>query len=85
MRIVGLGLPEQPPADHAARPVTLARQLLGHESLEANGLRSFPVALVIATVRNARVRAAAGPGQDEQPRMFFDRSLERRIAMLESI
>jgi hypothetical protein len=45
--------------DIAARPVTLARQLLGLERLEANRLRSIPVALLIAIIRNAGVRAPA--------------------------
>jgi hypothetical protein len=71
MRIVGLGLSEPSPADNAARPVTLARQLLGHEPLEANRLRSFPVALVITIVRNAGVRAAAGTRQDKEPLVPF--------------
>jgi hypothetical protein len=53
MRVVGQGLPEPAPADHAARPAASARQLLRHECLEADRLRSFPVAVAIAITGNA--------------------------------
>jgi hypothetical protein len=66
VRIIGLRHPEPPPADHASRPVPLARLFVGNECLEPNGLRSFPVAIGVAIVGNAGVRAAAGPGQDKQ-------------------
>jgi hypothetical protein len=77
MRVVGQGLPEPAPADHGARPVASARQLLRHECLEADWLRSFPVSVAVAIIGNARVRAAAGTGQNKQPLMAFDEGLER--------
>ena len=83
VRIVGLGLSEPSPADHASRPVPLARPFLGNECLEANGLRSFPVAVVVAIVWNARVRTAAGARQDKQPLMLFDKGRECRISHAE--
>ncbi len=76
MRVVGLGLSEPPPADHASRPVPLARLLVGNERLEPNRLRSFPVAVAVAIVGNAGVRAAAGVRQDKQPLVLFDEGLE---------
>lgn len=76
MCVVGFGSSEPSPADHASRPVPLARLLVGNERLEPNRLRSFPVAIAIAIVGNAGVRAAAGPRQDEQPLVLFDEGLE---------
>jgi hypothetical protein len=76
MRVVGQRLTEPSPADQAARPVASARQFLRHECLEADRLRSFPVAIAIAIIGNARVRATSGAGQNEEPLMAFDKGLE---------
>ncbi len=76
MCIVGPSLSEPPPANHASRPVTLARLLVGNKRLEPDWLRSFPVAIAVAIVGNAGVRAAAGSGQDKQPLVLFDEGLE---------
>jgi hypothetical protein len=53
MRVVRLGLTEPPPAYHAAGPITTARQLVGHESLKANRLSSFPIAIGVSVIRNS--------------------------------
>jgi len=76
IRIVGQGLSESSPADHAARPVTTTRGFLGDEGLEAHRLRPFPVAVDVAIVGDSGVRAAAGAGQNEKALMAFDEGLE---------
>jgi hypothetical protein len=50
MRVVGLGPSEPSPADHAARPIASANDIVGHECLKADRLRSFPVAVAVAIV-----------------------------------
>ena len=76
MRIVGLRHSEPPPADHASRPISRARILIRGERLEPHRLRSFPIAVVVAIVRNAGVGAAAGAREDKQLLVLFDEGLE---------
>lgn len=66
MRIVRHGLAEPPPADQAARPVSLPRARITHEGLVVDRLGSLPVALAVAIIGNAGIGAAACPGQNEE-------------------
>jgi hypothetical protein len=66
MRIVGLGPSEPSPADHAARPIASASDLVGHECLKADRPRSFPVAVVVMIIGDTRVRAARNEGGKAQ-------------------
>jgi hypothetical protein len=72
MRVVRHGLFEPPPTDHTSGPIAMARQFVGHECLEANRLSSFPITIDVSVIRNARVRAASGAGQNEQPPMTLE-------------
>ena len=76
MRVVRPGAADAPPADQAARPIAPARRLLAHEGLEGDRRRALPGAVGVAIVGNARVHAAAGAGQDEQPPMPIDEFLK---------
>jgi hypothetical protein len=49
---------------------------IAHEGLICHRLRTFPLAIGVAIVRNPRSRAAAGTGQDEEPPMPVDELLE---------
>lgn len=77
MRIVRLCLPEPPPADQAAGPIAPARLLVRHEGLKVDRLGPLPVAVSVAIVGNARIGAAAGAGQHEQPFVAVDEFFER--------
>ena len=77
MRRVRPGAPEARPADEAARPVALAHGRLGHEGRELHRGRTFPLALRVAVIRNARLGAAAGTGQDEESGMTGDEVAQR--------
>ena len=79
MRVVGLRRSEPPPTDHASRPVAPARCFIGNESLEPDRLRSLPVAIAVAIVRDTGVGAAAGTRENEQPLVLFDEGLEGGI------
>ena len=52
MRVVGLSLTHDPPADEAARPVAAARLFLAHEGLVGHRLGAFPLAVRVAIVRD---------------------------------
>jgi hypothetical protein len=65
-------------------PNTPARQFVGHVRLEANGLSPLPIAVGVAIVGNARVRAAAGTRQDEQPLVALNERLEIPASHVES-
>ena len=79
MRVVGRSLTNEPPADEAARPIAAARLFLAHEGLIGHRLGAFPLALGVAIVRNARRRAAARAGQDEQALVPIDEVLQAGI------
>jgi hypothetical protein len=65
--------PAEPlPSDQAARPIALARRLLGHESLVGHRRLTFPLAIDIPIIGNARIRAAACTGQNEKALMTVD-------------
>jgi hypothetical protein len=49
-----------------------ASRRVAHEGLIRDGLLALPVAVGVTAVRNAGIRAAAGPGENEQPLMPFD-------------
>lgn len=76
VRPVGSRPAEGPPPDQAARPVALTRRRAAHESLVGHGLRPLPVPVGVAVVGDARVGAAAGSGQHEQPLMAVDELLQ---------
>ena len=73
MRIVRLGAAEAAPTDHAAGPIALARQRVAHEGLIGHRLGALPIAVGVAIIGNAGVRAAAGAGQNEQASMAIDK------------
>src|SRR6266702_859528 len=79
MRSVRPGLAEPPPSDQAARPIAPARMLLGHEGLEVDRLGPLPVAVAVAIVGDARIRATAGTGQHEQPFVPGDEIFKRTV------
>jgi hypothetical protein len=76
MGVVRPGAAEAPPPDHAARPITSARRLIAHEGLIGHRLHALPIAVGIAIVGYARVRAAAGAGQDDETSMAIDKVME---------
>ena len=76
MGVVRPGPADAPPADQAARPVAPARRLLAHEGLKGHRRRALPGAVGVAIVGNARIHAASGAGQNEQPAMAVDEVFE---------
>jgi hypothetical protein len=76
VRVVRQGLPEPPPADHAARQVATAGGFLGHERLETHGLRPLPVVVAGAVIRDTGIRAAAGADEYEQPLVASNKGLK---------
>ncbi len=66
VRVVGLSPTHEPPADETARPIAPPRRFLAHEGLIGHRLGALPLPVRVAIVRDARRRAAAGAGQDEE-------------------
>ncbi len=60
------------PADEAARPVTFARVLMGHEILERHRLGALPFAVGVAVIRNSGAGATACAREHEQPLVPVD-------------
>ena len=61
---------EARPTQHAACPVALAHQRFVHErGIHDRRGRALPLSVAVAVIGNARVGAATGAGQHEQPRM----------------
>jgi hypothetical protein len=81
MRVVGARDAHAFPADETSRPVTLARVLARQKVLQRHRLRALPFAVGTAIVRNARRRAAAGAGQDEEPLVPLDELLQRTYSV----
>ena len=59
--------PHAAEADKTPRPVPLARAFVPDECLEHDRRAPLPLAGGVAVIRNARVGAAAGTGEHEQP------------------
>jgi len=76
MRVIRSRLTKAAPADETARPIALARSCFAHESLKGHRWRALPVAGGVAIIRNARIRAAAGAGEDEKALVLVDEILK---------
>lgn len=76
VRAIRLRSTKKSPADQAAGPIAFARVLIVHERLEQHGPRPLPLAVVVAIVGDAGVRAATGAGQHEQSTMPVDEIAE---------
>src|SRR5690606_1725498 len=79
MGVVGRRASDAAPADEASRPVASASRGIAHEGLQGDGRVPLPAAVEVSVVRNARSGAAAGAGQNEQPRMLVDEVGERIV------
>src|SRR6516164_2173977 len=76
MRGVRPGAADASPSDEAARPIAAARRFVAHEGLIGHRLLPLPLTVGVAIVGNARTRAAAGAGQDEEASMPLDEVLK---------
>ena len=59
-------------------PVTLACTLVCDEVLKHDRMPALPLASGVAIIRNTRIGAAAGAGQQEQPGVAVD-EIDQRI------
>src|SRR6185436_5115682 len=78
MRLVRTRMPHAAEAGEAPRPIALARVLVRDEVLEHDRRPPLPLARIVTIIRNARVGAAAGARQHEQPRVPLD-EIDQRI------
>ena len=71
-----LARPEECATGRRARSIAAAGFFIAEEGLIGYRLRTFPLAIGVAKVRNSRSRAAADTGQNEEPPMPVGELLE---------
>jgi hypothetical protein len=76
MGVVGKGMSEPTPADHAARPIAGSDGVVRDERLKAHRLHSLPAAIGVPIVGYPGVRAAAGIRKDKQSFVALDECFE---------